>query len=271
MNSEPKLQSVGVFTTHEAADLAASNLRAHGIACEISADDGGGMLPNLTGPGGVRLLVSSNDAKAATALLDLPLPPASMLSPIEATKAATPLANFAWGQLVLGVILGVLLCLFYQWCSELGTRTHLHYTGRTTKEAWTYHNGQLTEVQKDRNLDGSWDYWCYYENGQLARAEYDNNFDGKPDETWTYAKGVLVKMEKDTDFNGVPDEFCLYQDGLLQSAEFRPNGAKFATQRELFRNGVLVKILRQPAADGHFTESVLYDAFFNPTSTNILR
>jgi hypothetical protein len=38
----------------------------------INADDGGGMLPNLAAPGGVRLLVRASDATAALALLAEP-------------------------------------------------------------------------------------------------------------------------------------------------------------------------------------------------------
>jgi hypothetical protein len=74
----------------------------------------------------------------------------------------------------------------------------------------------------------------------VSRSECDNNFDGKPDETWTYSNGTPATLEKDTDFNGVPDEFCTYKYGILQQMDVRPNGAKFATQRWLYQNGVLV-------------------------------
>jgi len=97
------------------------------------------------------------------------------------------------------------------------------------------------------------------------------NFDGKPDETWTYSNGVVVKMEKDTDFNGTPDEFCTYKHGVVQQVDIRPNGAKYATQRQLYQNGVLVEILRGGDASGNFNEVVRYDPFFNPISTNKLR
>ena len=60
---------VHTFISHEAAQLAASNLEAHDIKCWISADDGGGMYPNLTTAGGVRLSVTAADAETAVALL----------------------------------------------------------------------------------------------------------------------------------------------------------------------------------------------------------
>jgi hypothetical protein len=41
-------------------------------------------------------------------------------------------------------------------------------------------------------------------------------------------------MEKDTDFNGVPDEFCTYKYHIIQQEEMKPNGSKFATEREIF-------------------------------------
>jgi hypothetical protein len=99
-------------------------------------------------------------------------------------------------------------------------------------------------------------------------AKSDDNFDGKPDETWTYANGLTVAMERDTDFNGIPDEFCTYKYGVIQQMDIRPNGAKFATQRMLYQNGVLTEILRGGDAAGNFKEAVRYDPFANPISTN---
>ena len=65
-----KTEIIHVFTNHEAAELAAANLQAHGIESWITCDDGGGMMPYLTLPEGVRLLVQSSDAEAARALLE---------------------------------------------------------------------------------------------------------------------------------------------------------------------------------------------------------
>jgi Putative prokaryotic signal transducing protein len=64
-----KTVTIQTFGSREAAELAASNLRAHGIECWIQADDCGGMLPNLSAAGGVQLLVRDSDTEAALALL----------------------------------------------------------------------------------------------------------------------------------------------------------------------------------------------------------
>lgn len=281
-NDSPKedaeTRTVRIFTNREAANIAAANLRAHDIHCWIAADDGGGMLPNLAAPEGVRLLVRASDAAEAAALIGSEISATEMpaQNEIEADnrslEVAAPRKPWAPGQIFAGIVAGVLLCLFYQWASELGTHTHYSYAedGRAEK-AWVYKNGHLVQFLKDRNLDGAWDEWTYYKHAQIARAELDNNFDGKPDETWLYSNGALVRMEKDTDFNGTPDEFCTYKFGVCQQAEMRPNGAKFPTQRWLYQNGVLTEVLREPDGAGNFKESVRYDPFNNPVSTNKLQ
>jgi hypothetical protein len=274
-HDEVKTETIRIFTSHAAADLAAANLQAHGINCWINANDGGGMLPNLTAPGGVHLLVKASDFTAAVALLEGQVPggevPAKNKTESRMTSptAAAPRKKLAIGQIFIGIVAGVLLCLSYQWCNQLGTKTLYHYSqSGKADEGWVYHDGHLVEVMRDRNLDGAWDSWTYYEHGVVSRSEVDNNFDGKPDETWTYSNGALVSMEKDTDFNGKPDEFFTYKYGVVQQADIKPNGAKYATQRELFQNGVLVEILREGDGSGNFKEAVRYDPFFNPISTN---
>jgi len=271
---DAKTLTIRVFSSHESAELAAANLEAHGIECWVNADDCGGMYPSLATTGGVRLQVRSADAEAATALLDTPASTAE-INQIEAEAIASPppepvpLIKLAFVQILLGVVLGVMLCLLYQWANKFGTKTYYYYTANGKRyEANIYRNGHLLEFMEDRNLDGTWDQWNYHENGHIVRMELDNNFDGKPDEIVTYANGLPVSAEKDTDFNGIPDEFYTYQDGVLQQMEFRPNGAKFATQRWLYQNGVLVEILRGSDGEGHFKEDVHYDPFFNPISTN---
>jgi hypothetical protein len=208
-HDEVKTAILRIFGSHEAAELAAANLEAHGMECWINADDCGGMYPNLTTAGGVRLLVRAADAKAATALLNAQASPAE-ISQIEAEAAASspletaPLKKLSWGQILFGVVLGVILCLLCQWANKLGTKTFYHYTkdGKRDK-VWVYRYGYLAEFSEDRNLDGKWDHWVHYdEHGQVSKSEYDNNFDGKPDETWTYSNGFSATLEKDNDFNG---------------------------------------------------------------------
>lgn len=131
-----------------------------------------------------------------------------------------------------------------------------------------YEGRHLVEHMEDRNLDGHWDYWAHYEHGREVRAEYDNNFDGKPDEFWTFGPDGRDTLEKDTDFNGVPDVFCTYKYRIIQSEEIRPNGSKFATERDHFKNGVLTEIWYGGDSHGNFREVIKYDPFMNPISTN---
>lgn len=100
------------------------------------------------------------------------------------------------------------------------------------------------------------------------RSELDNNFDGKPDEFWTVQEDGTDLLQKDTDFNGIPDVFGTYKHEIIQQEEIRPNGSKFATEREFFQHGVLTEIWRGGDSNGNFREVVRYDPFFNPISTN---
>jgi hypothetical protein len=277
-HDDTKTVTIRIFGSHDAAELAAANLDAHGIECWIKADDCGGMYPNLAAVGGgVRLLVRASDADAAVALLDTEASP-SELNEIE-TEAMTsappeifPLKKLAWGQIlfsvIVGLILGVMLCLLYQWANNLGTKTYYHYTADGKRdEAWVYRDGHLANFMKDRNFDGVWDEWVYYEHGRAVRAEYDNNFDGKPDEWWTSSDDGTETMQSDTDFNGIPDVFYTYKNGAIQQGDTKPNGSKFSTVREIFQNGVLTEIERGGDKNGNFKEIVRYDPFFNPIST----
>lgn len=269
-HEEVRTVAIRIFGSHDAANLAAAKLEAYGIRCWLNADDAGGMYPNLAMANGVRLLVRASDADAATALLDAPASPEE-INQIETEAAASsppeaaPLKKLTPWQILSGIFIGVILCLLYQQAKNIGTKT-FYYHDKTGKayEADVYRNGHLVECVKDRNLDGHWDEWIYYENGHVIRLASDNNFDGKPDEWVAYSNGSPTTLEKDGDFNGTPDEFVTFKDGVLHQMEVRPNGAKFATQRWLYQNGVLVEILRGGDSSGHFKEAVSYDPFFNP-------
>src|SRR5665213_2073011 len=78
LHDEVKTAIIRTFSSHEAAQLAASNLEAHGIKCWVNADDCGGMYPNLTAASGVRLSVRASDAEAAIALLNGQASPAEI-------------------------------------------------------------------------------------------------------------------------------------------------------------------------------------------------
>jgi len=100
-----------------------------------------------------------------------------------------------------------------------------------------------------------------------VRSLDDNNFDGEPDEWWTYSNGTLVKMERHG-FQRHARCVLHIQIWVIQQVDYMPNGAKFATQREVFQNGVLVEILQGADGRGNFKEAVQYDPFFNPITTN---
>jgi hypothetical protein len=274
LHDEVKTATLRIFSSHDAAQLAAANLEAHGIECWVTADDCGGMYPNLTAPGGVRLLVRASAAETAAALLNAQASPAE-INQIETEAVASsppetvPPKKLAWGQILFGIVIGVILCLLCQWANTHGTKTYYDHTAAGKRdEAWVYQDGQVVECLQDRNLDGTWDCWTYYEHGRAARSESDDNFDGKLDAFWTYSNDSPATGEQDTDFNGKPDEFYTYKYGILQQTDYRANGSKFTTTREIFQNGVLTEIWRGGDSNGHFKEVVQYDPFFNPISTN---
>ena len=70
VTAEDDFVVVGIFRNAWDADLAGGRLKAAGIPVSISADDCGGMRPNLQLTQGVRVLVPSGQAKLAEALLE---------------------------------------------------------------------------------------------------------------------------------------------------------------------------------------------------------
>jgi hypothetical protein len=274
LHDEVKTVTIRTFSSHEAAQLAASNLEAHGIKCWVNADDCGGMYPNLAAAGGVRLSVRASDAEAAIALLNAQASPAE-INQIETEAVASappetvPLKKLAWIQILFGIVAGIILCLLYQSVSNFGTKTYYHYVHGKINKKWIYRNGYVAEFLEDRNLDGVMDYWVHYDAyGRESSAEYDNNFDGKADEWWTFSDDGTDTLQKDNDFNGIPDEFCVFKNRIIQQMDMKPNGSKFTTTREIFQNGVLTEILRGGDSNGNFKEDVHYDPFLNPIPIN---
>jgi hypothetical protein len=266
------------FPTHHAAQLAAAQLEANGIACWVTSDDCGGLLPNLTFAGGVRLLVSKTDENAAQTLLDTPISSTETFYPNKTApenpepSPAPPPGRIEIAQIFVGAVIGALATwLFLSTAPPTNSpkKTHYHYAanGKADQE-WIYNDGELVEYRRDRNLDGHWDVWDYYGPLGLERVDYDNNFDGKADSISTYSNGDILGSQKDNDFNGLPDEFGIYKFRVLQEIDFRPNGSKFTTTKEIYTNGVLSEVWRGGDSSGAFKEVVNYDAFFNPVSTN---
>ena len=271
-DDDEKTLTLRIFGSHEAADLAAAKLEAHGIKCWVDADDCSGMYPSLTTAVGVRLKVRTADAGDAADLLDAQATTAEIDQiEIEALSGAlpktTPLKKLAWGQIAIGFLFGLLVCCFFQKTGP-GNNTYYSYTADgKCYEAAVYRHGQIVTLYKDRNLDGKWDVWIHYELGHVAKVEYDNNFDGKVDEVVIYSNSLLATAELDTDFNGVPDLFCTYTNGMIQQIEVRPNGSKITITREIYKHGLLTEIWRGGDSNGFFNVVEKYDSFINPIGT----
>ena len=273
-NDEFKIVTIEIFGSKSVADNAAAKLEAFGIECWIKADDAGGMYPSLTLSGGVRLQVRSKDAERAVDVLktESPLPETfSSEATTENVPSEKPSPKFklAIGQILVSIVIGVLLTLFYQWGEKQGTKTFYHHTANgQTDEMWIYKDGQIAEYRQDRNLDGKWDHRVYYEHGRAVRSQNNNDFGSKPNQWWTFSDDGTDTLQSDTDYNGVPDEFCIFKNQITQELEIRPNGSKFAITKERFSNGVLTEIWRGGDSNGKFKEVIKYDPFFNPISTN---
>lgn len=68
---EPEARTLlKTFSTVEAAEIASAPLMANGIQCQIETNDGGGMLPFLQVPEGVKLFVPSSQFEEAKELLE---------------------------------------------------------------------------------------------------------------------------------------------------------------------------------------------------------
>jgi hypothetical protein len=259
---------VQIFSTHNQADLAVSGLEARGIECWTTSDDAGGMLPNLTTPGGVKLFVRKADAEAAATLLNAPAttPEAGP----ESEAAASPslarknlyLEGFIAGCFVTALI-GLALFLT---TGRQSTRIQRH------GELYIYgKNGRVSQHLKDRNLDGQWDYWADYdEHGWVTGVREDNNFDGQPDAFWNYTNGELGSAQFDVDFNGQPDVTYYYKFGIVQRGDWAPNGSTNIIKRYLYTNGIFSQELRDTAGRGYFDQQVLYNPFGDPIKTNVV-
>lgn len=271
---------VRTFSSQDTAELAAASLEARGIHCWITSDDGGGMIPGLAAASGVKLFVHSVDATAAATLLDaqataseLPSSPDVNEQP-PAGSPSTSHKKIPIGTLLIGVILGVLLCLVYQWAGSRGKKEYgydWNGDGRED-ELLVYRNGLMRQTFRDRNHDGAWDEWGDVDtNGHYSAFRQDNNFDGRADCFTTYSNGGLASHQWDTDFNGTPDVTDTFKDEVIHLTEWKPNNSIFITLRGDYTNGVLFELSRDWDGDGKFDEVVHYDAFQNPVKTNIFK
>jgi hypothetical protein len=266
----PALVELQVFGDSTSAELAKGILETGGIKCCLHTDDCGGMYPSMDLVRGVTLLVRSSDYDKAKALLAAE--PAKTQPPPETPgDAVPPQSRSSLLQVAAGLIIGVLLCVLYQWTSKFGTKTYRYDTNgdRKTDETATYRNGHLIEHAYDRNFDGKLDFWDHYDSSfKLMLSKADDNFDGVPDGTWRYDDGLLVSSTADTDFNGTADVTHTFKDDLVVQSDWRPNGTNIITLRQFFRHGVLTEETRDTNMDGSFDVTIRYDAFQNVIRTN---
>ena len=86
----------------------------------------------------------------------------------------------------------------------------------------TYRNGQLVQVERDRNFNGAVDLVQQYSQGQLVREVHDDDFDGKPESIWTFRNGKVAMVERDPQERGYVDVVEYYDDsGKLTHREVR--------------------------------------------------
>lgn len=268
------------FSSAPEAEAVAAALKVAGFQCWLSSDDCGGMYAAMDVVQGVHLFVRSADYAAADSFLKA-TPSAidpGVFSPSE-TAATAPITSQSMtkGRLmpfVAGLVVGVLLCLLYQWADKLGTKNYRRDWNSDGKpdETWVYLNGHASESLVDRNFDGVLDSWSYYDSeGKQTLVRADENFDTVPDATWYYTNGLLVSSSLDTDFNGVPDVTYFFKHDLPQRTDWQPNGTNIISLRQFFRHGVLVEEQRDTDFDGAFDVVVLYDPFQNPIRTNAFK
>lgn len=275
----PGVILIKVFASATEAEAAAALLDANGISCWLQADDCGGMLSALDSAQGVKLLVNPADAEAVKALLAA-MPDAAAFEAMVHSgpasgdtpppKSEVPIVSLL--QIGGGVAAGILLCLFYQWASQLGVKTYRYDTDGDGRRdvTWVYRDGQCIEMAEDRNSDGILDCWVYYKDGyRYESATADDNFDGQLDGWSNYTNGILVSARIDTDFNGIPDATSYFQHGQIIRCDWQPNGTNIITLREVFRNAQLIEEQRDTNWDGSFDVIVRYDAYQNPVATNL--
>jgi hypothetical protein len=277
----PATVVIKVFAGEMDAASATALLRANNISSWLSADDCGGMLSVLDAAHGVKLLVNPHDAEAAKQLLAA-IPAADALQNLDnsippSNAAARPepsLPVVSILQIGGGIVAGILLCLLYQWTSNLGTRSYPYDTngdGRAD-ENWIFRDGYLVQETLDRNFDGQLDAWYKFDrNSRRLDSTADDNFDGIVDTWWHYTNGVLVSSSEDTDFNGTPDVTYSFKYDILTRADWQPNGTNIVTLRQTYRYGVLIEEQRDTNWDGTFDFTVRYDALQNPITTNATR
>ena len=74
---------------------------------------------------------------------------------------------------------------------------------------------QVSAIEEDGNLDGTFDTWTSLRDGAIVRRRSDADGDGHVD-TWSFFRdGVLSRLERDSDGDGFRDRVTRYEAGHL--------------------------------------------------------
>lgn len=265
--------TIKTFPDQTSADLAAAELKRAGIDYMLVADDAGGMLPSLQLIRGIKLLVDPSEEDDATAVLDDLSTVQAPGSEEDRHESTAPRPSGFWTGLAIGIVLGIAGVLAYREISSLRTRADEYDRNDDGRpdEVWHYQKGRAVRGTMDRNFDGRVDVWNYFNDAALyERTEEDNNFDGKADSWGFYKFGQMAAWQYDSDFNGQHDVTSTFRDGIVQQSDWRPNGSKTVTIREIYKHGAFVEELRDLNKDGQFDMQIKFDSFHHPIETNYL-
>ncbi|MDB6136732.1 MAG: hypothetical protein JWM59_4975 [Verrucomicrobiales bacterium] len=126
-------------------------------------------------------------------------------------------------------------------------------------------------IEEDTNFDGATDVWREYSPtvkgvpGKLLSVMEDRDYDGKVDLRWVWQRGLLMYRDRDLDHDGVMDERTTF-DGADQPfyVDLRVKGKGPVIRRQVYREGVLWKILEDMDSDTHFDHIREYDPDGSP-------
>ncbi|MBN8217583.1 MAG: DUF2007 domain-containing protein [Spirochaetes bacterium] len=111
----------------------------------------------------------------------------------------------------------------------------------------------------DLNKDGKPDVFYRYQGGQLSRIEKDRDLDGKIDSVEFYEGGKLTRIEADNDYSGVFSKFWYYGDGGLErSIEYYMIGEKPVEETSLIIHDDLRAVIYKDTKTGIIFKSNHY-------------
>lgn len=219
------------------ARMVADQLAQKGIETEIM----GGYLPGGAGElpagGQVRVMVAEEDVEQALRIVaDWERATAHHAREnLSSSKRTRSLAGFALG-LIAGIT-GVLIFIALPEPPE-NTRYFDHNQDQRPDTWHEFHQGQLTEIRKDRNFDGEVDgIWSFTAEGRKDQARLDQDFDGRYESRLAFDKDLLSRVDMDLDGDGRTDISELYRHGVLRERRFHDTDTGDVRTRTRFRAG----------------------------------